>query len=156
MHGVVLVCGADRYERAVPRGSTGAVTVTFPMRPGRECSVQLMQNAGTLTQMGSWRCTEHGCAEVIQDIGDIEVLAPGEVKIVTTVDLPHPTVELSCPSGYRQRAPVTDYIARFSGVPQDDCTLMFKGGAPYRYRPIGWGTWACSVVSATLVCEHRG
>jgi len=156
MQTVVLQCGDQRYEQSVPRSVTPMAEVTFPIRPGRQCDVSFTQSVGQLTQIGKWTCTETGCVEDIIDIGAVEALPPGQVKLVISQELTHPTVELSCPSGYRQRAAVSEHIALFSDVPPDECTLMFKGGAPYRYNPIGWGTWACSVVSATLVCEQRG
>ncbi len=153
---VILQCGEQRYERTVPRSPSPTVDMTFPIRPGRECSVSFVRNAGSLTQFGKWACTETGCTEVEQDIGEVVALPPGHVKLVLSEELAHPMVEMSCPSGYRQRAPVVDHIVLFTDVSPDDCTLNFKGGQPYRYRPVGWGTWACSVISATLVCEQRG
>lgn len=153
---VQLQCGPESYEQRVPRSVGPTADVRFPIRPGRPCEVTFVRNVGSLTQLGNWSCSEDRCSEVVEDVGPVEQLAPGEVKIIAAAALPHPTVELTCRSGFRQRAPVSDHIARFSAVPDEECELFFKGGAPYHFRPLRWGTWYCSVVSSTLVCEQRG
>jgi hypothetical protein len=52
--------------------------------------------------------------------GQVSVTIPGEVHVTQ--------VELSCPSNYRKRVPVTGNKATFADVPAEQCTMTFKGG----------------------------
>jgi hypothetical protein len=152
---VVLDCPGQRLEQPVPASSGPTASVRFPMWPGRECAVEFRRSVGRVVQLGSWRCAETGCVEVGSDEAPAPPLPPGQIKVLVAEGLPHPTVELTCPGGFRQRAAVMEHAALFTGVPDEDCDLFFKGGAPLRYRPLRYGTWACSVVANTAVCRPR-
>jgi hypothetical protein len=64
------------------------------------------------------------------------------------------SVEVTCPSGYRQRASISAGKASFSGVPSDSCMLYFKGGAPAQFGPVRGGqSLKCSIQATTAVCN---
>lgn len=155
---VVLRCGGQELERR-PRPSVvpGAqAQVRFPMWPGRECDVTFERHVGRVMQLGNWACSDGGgCSEQGSNAAPAPPLPPGQIKVLTTDRLPHSTLELVCPGGYRVRTAVTNHTALFTGVPSEECELFFKGGAPYRYRPVTEGTWSCTVVAGTAVCEAR-
>jgi hypothetical protein len=63
-------------------------------------------------------------------------------------------VEVTCPSGVRKRANVAGEAASVPGVPQEDCTLFLKGGAPGKYGPVRGGqSLSCSMSGVTLRCR---
>ena len=63
-------------------------------------------------------------------------------------------VEVTCPSGVRKRATVSGEAASVPGVPQEDCTLFLKGGAPGKYGPVKGGqSLSCSMSGVTLRCR---
>lgn len=152
-----LECGTDTYDKAVSEGTRrgdGQVALAFPIRPGRECEVTLIRDVGSLEQLGTWACAETGCLR--QDQGERIDTAPGEVHLLIKADLPHDVLELSCPGGYRVRAPISEHRALFTDVPADqDCVLNFKGGPPMKFAPMGWGAWNCHLVSNTPVCKKQ-
>ncbi|MCA9569219.1 MAG: hypothetical protein KC656_15325, partial [Myxococcales bacterium] len=81
--------------------------------------------------------------------------APGRVTIVLT-DNSTQLLELSCPSGYRERAPVLTNTAVFEGVPGfEDCDLWWKNAAPGKGRKIRPGTWYCQNNKGTGVCRRQ-
>jgi hypothetical protein len=64
-------------------------------------------------------------------------------------------VEVTCPSGYRNRGAFAGTKATVPDVPTtEDCTAFFKGGSPASAKPVRGGkTWACEFPSATAVCK---
>lgn len=152
---VVLHCGGDPIRQEVPPPVGPSARVHFPMWPGRRCEVTLERAVGSLTQIGSWRCDDAGCVERTSEEAPAPPLAAGELRVLVTERVNNTALELTCPGGYRQRSVVADHSARFTGVPNEDCELWFKGGAPLRFRPVRPATWTCDVVSATAVCRTR-
>lgn len=63
------------------------------------------------------------------------------------------SVEVVCPSA-RKRAAVSGEAASIPGVPQEECTLFLKGGAPGKYGPVHGGqSLSCSMSGVTLRCR---
>ncbi|MEC7946893.1 MAG: protein kinase [Myxococcota bacterium] len=63
------------------------------------------------------------------------------------------SVEVVCPTA-RKRAAVTGESATIPGVPQEECTLFLKGGAPGKYGPVHGGqSLSCSMSGVTLRCR---
>ncbi|MCK6520487.1 protein kinase [Myxococcota bacterium] len=83
--------------------------------------------------------------------------APSVPSGSLTVSLPGggaTSVEVTCPSGYRQRASINGGKASFSGVPSDSCMIYFKGGAPAQFGPVRGGqSLKCSIQATTAVCN---
>jgi hypothetical protein len=62
-------------------------------------------------------------------------------------------IEVVCPSGLRKRASFSGGRATISDVPQEACTLYFKGGPPAQYKPIGGHrSVTCRIVGTTGSC----
>lgn len=63
-------------------------------------------------------------------------------------------IEVTCPSGFRQRSTLSGGSGSVASVPQEKCTLIFKGGAPAQYGPVHGGqSLKCSIVGTTAVCN---
>ncbi|MCB9760090.1 MAG: protein kinase [Alphaproteobacteria bacterium] len=64
------------------------------------------------------------------------------------------SVEVTCPSGFRQRGRVSGGSASVTGVPSENCTLHFKGGAPAKFAPVRGGqSLNCSIIGTTAQCQ---
>lgn len=64
------------------------------------------------------------------------------------------SVEVVCPSGFRQRSALAGGRGSIASVPQEDCTLYFKGGAPAQYKPVRGGqSLSCSIQGTTGLCN---
>ena len=151
---VALTCGTERLEQAVARLPDGRAGVTFPIRPGRECDVTLTKKVGSIEQIGVWRCESRGCAQESAGGRDLGQVPAGTIKLLFVSETTHNQAELSCPSGYRERADLVDQVATFTGVPADgNCTINFKGGPPLKYVGLASGAWECHIVSNTPVCR---
>lgn len=75
--------------------------------------------------------------------------------VITLAGTEHHTqgLEVDCPSGFRERAPLTSGQGSFAYVPKEDCTLWFKGGAPAQFSPVRGGqTLDCEIVGTTALC----
>lgn len=153
---VTLVCDSDKFEADTASGSReadGRRAVTFPIRPGRQCNVTVTRQLGSLEQLGKWSCTNSGCTQ-LSGATERPQVAPGEVLILVKTGTGHNQLELTCPSGYRERTMVADFKGSFTGVPAgDECTLNFKGGSPMKFTGVGQGAWECHLVSNTPVCQ---
>ena len=155
---VVLQCGSEVYEKRPSEGTRtddGRVAVTFPIRPGRDCKVFLLQPAGSVEQVGTWGCTASGCTNEGVDEASLITPGPGELYLLLGVDFPHTQLELSCDSGYRERITVNSHRGVFAGVPDDACTVNFKGGPPMKFKPLTPGVWQCHIVASTPVCKKQ-
>ena len=78
--------------------------------------------------------------------------------VVSLLGAEHHTqgLEVDCPSGFRERTPLSAGQGRFAYVPKEDCTLWFKGGVPAQYGPVRGGqTLDCEIVGTTAVCVAR-
>ncbi len=62
-------------------------------------------------------------------------------------------VEVSCPSGFRQRGSFSGKTATVPGVPLEDCVLTFKGGAPSKTTIRGGQKKTCTWVGAQANCR---
>src|SRR5690606_29873520 len=130
---------------------------TFPIRPGRTCSLSVTREIGALEQVGTWSCSTSGCMR--QDSDPTAGITAGADELIVVLDrgFSHNQLELTCPSGLRERADVASMQARFKGVPSDtECVLNFKGGPPMRFNPVTTGVYLCHLVGTTPVCKRRG
>lgn len=153
---VALQCGAERLEQAVARTADGRTGATFPIRPGRDCDVVLTRKVGTLEQLGTWRCDAGGCVQEAGAGMDLGEVPSGTIKLLLATETTHDQAELTCPSGYRERAALVDRVATFTGVPgAGNCTVNFKGGPPLKYVGLASGGWECHIVSNTPVCQEQ-
>lgn len=63
-------------------------------------------------------------------------------------------VEVVCPSGFRQRSALSGGSGSIASVPQEKCTMYFKGGAPAQFGPVRGGqSLNCNIVGTTAVCN---
>lgn len=66
---------------------------------------------------------------------------------------PFYAVEVTCPSGFRDRAEFVDHAATVAGVPLgEQCRAMLKGGPPVAGRLKGAADLTCRVVGSQLLC----
>ncbi|MEQ1569528.1 MAG: hypothetical protein ABMA64_28080 [Myxococcota bacterium] len=143
---VILDCVDGVYRSPVRSG-----VASFDRMP-QGCKVSMIRRSGTIDRAGKWACNLDKCEQ--QDVLHLPVTdAPGRVNVILTTELPKGTMlEVTC-TGYRQRADVTQNTAVFDGVPSGtDCELYFKGAVPTRFRPIGPGTWTCSMSGSAAIC----
>ena len=126
----------------------------FTEAPSAECKVDVVRRAGTISGPGVWTCDLSGCNQ--KDLHHRAISdAPGRVNVVSTGLAPSASLEIKCPGGYRERAQITENTATFEGVPDEECTLLFKGGVPAKYNPLGWGTYYCRLTGTTAVCTKK-
>lgn len=80
---------------------------------------------------------------------------PGTLTVKMTDQTFLTTIEVTCPSGMRQRAPITTGgSASIANVPNESCVLHFKGGAPARFSPVSGGqSISCQIIGSTAVCK---
>ena len=62
------------------------------------------------------------------------------------------SIEVVCPSGFRQRAALIDGLASLDSLPAASCVANFKGGPPARFAPLSAGTWRCQYTGTTMSC----
>ena len=146
---VVLECADGPFKSLVKNG-----VAAFEISPDG-CTVNVIRRAGRLDAPGRYDCTVEGCRQV--DVHHREVSdAAGRINVINETPLAGGSwLELTCASGARLRADVVENTAVFEAVPDEDCTLLFKGGAPAKYRPIRWGTWRCNLTDTTAVCSQQ-
>jgi hypothetical protein len=123
---------------------------SLPDLPGK-CKVSMLRPSGEIDVAGKYTCTPDDCILAQFDHKPVSD-GPGKINIILAPSVTANAVELTCPSGFRNRAAVERRTALFEGVPREDCGLMFKGGPPLRYRPLDWGTYTCSVTVSTVIC----
>jgi len=80
---------------------------------------------------------------------------PGTLTVKMTDQTFLTTIEVTCPSGMRQRASISPGgSATISNVPTETCVLHFKGGAPARFSPVSGGqSLSCYIQGTTAVCK---
>lgn len=78
---------------------------------------------------------------------------PAPATIQIPADQPFTSIEVTCPSGFRARAPFEGGRATVRDVPREDCTVHFKGGPPARNRISGGQTKTCTFPNAQAVCK---
>lgn len=155
---VKLTCDREVIEKDLSAvRPTGTQTVTLPVYPGRQCTIEVTKRLGQLEQIGEWRCTDSGCSQTAADSGPVMTAGPGEIAVFIAAEVPHTQLELTCPSGYRERVDISESKATFSGVPSGEgCTMLFKGGPPYKANDLSSGTaYRCHIVSNTPVCKPQ-
>lgn len=144
---VLLTCADGRYE-AVPKNGH----VTFEHVPDA-CQVEFVRKSGVIDSTGSWTCSADTCSKEQVEHRPV-TNAPNRVNVVVTTELPPgATLELTCSNGFRVRAEVVTNTSVFDNVPNEECTLFFKGTVPAKYRPITPGTWWCSLSGTTAICK---
>jgi hypothetical protein len=146
---VVLECSDGSHKAVVKNGKA-----TLEQVP-QGCQVHMIRKGGTIDAPGRWSCTLDACKQ--DEVEHRAVTdADGRVNVVVTSPLPAGSfLELTCSNGYRVRSDIELNTATFESVPQDECTLHFKGGVPAKYRPVRWGTFYCGLSGTTAVCTQR-
>lgn len=146
---LVLECRDGTQKATVKNG-----LATFEQVP-EGCTVNMIRRSGTIDAPGKWTCTLDTCK--MEDVQHAPVTdADGRVNVILTTEMPPGAwLELTCSGGFRARADVKTNTAVFDGVPNEECTLFFKGGPPAKYRPMRWGTWSCGLSGTTAVCTQR-
>ncbi len=146
---LVLECADGTFKAVVKNG-----LATLERTP-QACAVNMVRRSGEITQPGRWTCTLDRCTQ--EEVAHRPVSdAPGRINVILTTELPPgASLELTCSDGYRTRAEVSLNTAVFDGVPDEECTLFFKGGVPAKFRPIRAGTWSCGLSSTVAVCTQR-
>jgi len=80
-------------------------------------------------------------------------LGPGGVEFTLAEGTTYTSVEIVCPSGFRERASVLGGVARFAEVPAQSCKAVFKGGAPAKVTVSGGDRLSCHLEGAVLLCR---
>ncbi|MCB9776946.1 MAG: serine/threonine protein kinase [Alphaproteobacteria bacterium] len=80
---------------------------------------------------------------------------PGNITVTISDPSVSTSVEVVCPSNYRNRATFAGGRATLTGVPAESCTMFFKGGiTQYRFGPVSGGkSLSCSVSGTAMVCR---
>lgn len=79
----------------------------------------------------------------------------GELEVVLTDPTASSWVYVQCPSGFRERATFVSGRAAMEGVPDESCTLSFKGGTPARFSGVAGGQrLTCSLSGVIARCEQ--
>ncbi|MFT5684204.1 MAG: serine/threonine protein kinase [Myxococcota bacterium] len=78
----------------------------------------------------------------------------GEIRVSIDSAAPFTAVEVICPSGVRERGYFSNGNARVTGIPSENCSLNFKGGAPAKFSPVSGGaSLKCSYSGSTMSCN---
>ncbi len=78
---------------------------------------------------------------------------PASVSIKILDDSPIYAIEVVCPGGFRERGNVSSRQASIANVPQESCTMYFKG-VPAQFHPVSGGmNLSCSIQGSTAVCK---
>ena len=146
---VILKCRSGTFEQAPKAG-----VVAFEHLPDA-CQVYMVRKSGTIDTTGIWSCGLETCKH--EEVRHAPVTdAPGRVNVIVTTALPPgAALELTCSNEFRVRADIQTNTAVFDAVPDEECTLFFKGTVPARYRPIRAGTWHCGLAGTTAVCTKQ-
>lgn len=147
---LVLKCRSGVYETEVKNG-----LATFEHLPDG-CQVFMIRKSGTIDATGLWSCGADTCTH--EEVRHQPVTdGPGRINVIVTTALPPgAALELTCNNGFRVRSEVVVNTAVFASVPDEECTLFFKGSVPARFRPIRTGTWSCGLAGSTAVCTKTG
>jgi hypothetical protein len=64
-------------------------------------------------------------------------------------------MEVTCAAaGYRERGNFSNGVASVSNVPSSNCQILFKGGVPAKFGPVGGGrSLTCRFVGTTADCN---
>lgn len=144
---VILTCSDGTYEATPKNGS-----VTFEHVP-KNCQVSMVRKSGLIDSTGTWTCTADACTKEQVEHRPVTD-APNRVNVIVTTPLPPgAALELTCSNGFRVRSEVVTNTASFDSVPNEECTLFFKGTVPAKYRPMSPGTWWCSLSGVTAICK---
>lgn len=146
---VILKCKTGTYD-AEPKSGL----VTFEHLPDG-CQVYMVRKSGLIDATGVWSCGLDSCKR--EEVRHQPVTdGAGRVNVIVTTELPPgAALELTCSNGFRVRANVVVNTAVFEAVPDEECTLFFKGSVPARFRPIRAGTWSCGLAGTTAVCTKQ-
>jgi len=79
---------------------------------------------------------------------------PGTITL-TIAESSFSSVQVSCPSGFRDRQPIRGGKMVMSGVPREACTAFFKGGPPAKTQVSGGDTKTCTFVGAAMAASCR-
>jgi len=79
---------------------------------------------------------------------------PAPVTVNLAAGTPSSSIEIKCPSGFRNRASFAGGAATVANVPQEDCTIYFKGGPPAKFKPVKGGqTLSCRFQGTQAICQ---
>ena len=79
---------------------------------------------------------------------------PGLLRIELAPGVYALKADVQCPGGFHVRVPFESGVAMIHDVPDLDCTLRFKGGAPARFGPVRGGqSLMCDLVGTTATCR---
>ena len=146
---VELRCSNGKTHTSAVRGGSAR----FLEDPGA-CQVVFIRPAGRISGQGRFTCGLTGCRQ--DDVFNRAIPdAPGVINVVFTDTLSSGSVEIRCPSGYRQRDNIVDNTAILQSVPDEPCTAALKGAMPATYNGIRHGTWYCSVANAIMNCKQQ-
>jgi hypothetical protein len=124
------------------------------LRDPEKCTVFFRRKSGKIEGAGTWNCTLDECT--LTDVHHAPIRnQDGRINVVLTHSVIGQRLELHCPGDYRERQPIEDNTSVFDNVPNDECSLLLKGGAPARFDAIRWGTYYCSVSGPILTCKPR-
>lgn len=79
-------------------------------------------------------------------------VGPGPVTVTIPAGEPYTSIEVTCPSGYRQRANFSNGSASLPDVPREDCLVTFRGGPPARNKISGGQSKSCTFPSGSAHC----
>lgn len=66
---------------------------------------------------------------------------------------PFTSVEVRCPSGFRERGDFVGGVAKVPGVPRESCDALFKGGPPAKAKISGGESKSCAFVGVAANCR---
>jgi hypothetical protein len=78
---------------------------------------------------------------------------PQPISVVIGDSSRFTSIEVSCPSGFRQRGSFSGKTATVPGVPIEECTVNFKGGVPSKTTIRGGQTKTCTWVGPQAKCR---
>jgi hypothetical protein len=80
----------------------------------------------------------------------------GPLTVTIPPSEPFTTLYVACASQSALRASFVGGVATIPHVPDESCTMSFKGGLPAMYRPVRGGqSLSCSFVGATATCTNH-
>jgi hypothetical protein len=79
--------------------------------------------------------------------------SPAAAVVKVAAGMPYTSVEIKCPSGFRERGSFIDGLSTVANVPREDCKAKFKGGPPASRSITGGQTLSCTDQGGALVCN---
>ena len=119
-------------KKAEPKGDTGGAAPAKAEKPAKKRS--------------SGASSSSGQASAAPAKPPPAAKGPGPLKVTLKTPGAATSVEVTCSTGFRQKASFSGDVAVVQNVPLDGCTLFFKGGPPARWQGVKGGTsLACTI-----------